>query len=546
MGIADATGVSVTASTTSPFLTMIDDTLNVGNLPQGYILTCSSAFSAQVANNVEDGTTAQIILNITSNNNTATKVLNVSLKAPKLSVNDITILSSNGNAVFHGGDTVLVTIENENIGHNSVSNATATLSSFYSGATVLVPSTICPFIAVGQSSSVTFEVVLDADIADETLIRLPYSIVSGNYTASSEVFISVGSAAMEDFETGNFSNFNWTQNNNPWILVTSNVYAGTYSAKSKNSLGNSQSSTMTLSLNALAAGNISYYRKVSSENNYDYFTFFIDGVEMESLCGNVAWGLASFPVEAGQHTYKFTYEKDGSQTSGSDCAWIDNISFPPFGTAVTNDIAHLNVTNHTVSNVSFIDDQTIPYNEDATITFNIENDNVATASNVVAEIHASNLSAEDATIQINPTSNNLSDIAANASTTTSFTVKLIPQRTTEFRYVDFNLILNYNGTAVVYPFSLAFEGRNATSIDDNQAVVNFSISPNPVENIMTVTASEMLDLYQIYDMNGKLVKSAAISGNETSINVSSLANGIYTIVVSTSTKQIESRKFIKE
>jgi len=44
--------------------------------------------------------------------------------------------------------------------------------------------------------------------------------------------------------------------------------------------------------------------------------------------GNVAWSNQSYPVTAGLHELKWTYEKDSYQTNGSDCAWIDLITLP--------------------------------------------------------------------------------------------------------------------------------------------------------------------------------------------------------------------------
>ncbi|MBK7031166.1 MAG: hypothetical protein IPH45_19055 [Bacteroidales bacterium] len=41
------------------------------------------------------------------------------------------------------------------------------------------------------------------------------------------------------------------------------------------------------------------------------------------------------------HTFKWTYSKDGSAASGSDCAWVDYILFPPF--APSPDPANISV-----------------------------------------------------------------------------------------------------------------------------------------------------------------------------------------------------------
>ena len=75
-------------------------------------------------------------------------------------------------------------------------------------------------------------------------------------------------------------------------------------------------------------GEISFFKKVSSEYNYDKLHFFIDGVEKGNWSGNVNWSQESYEITAGNHVIKWTYDKDYSAASGSDCAWVDNIVMP--------------------------------------------------------------------------------------------------------------------------------------------------------------------------------------------------------------------------
>ena len=69
-------------------------------------------------------------------------------------------------------------------------------------------------------------------------------------------------------------------------------------------------------------------RKVSSESEYDYLRFYIDGVQKEQWSGEVAWSNVTYAVTPGLHTFKWTYSKDVSVVAGSDCAWVDYIIFP--------------------------------------------------------------------------------------------------------------------------------------------------------------------------------------------------------------------------
>ena len=91
---------------------------------------------------------------------------------------------------------------------------------------------------------------------------------------------------------------------------------------------------------------------MSSEERYDEFSFSIDGATMEELSGDVAWSQASFPVSAGNHTYKFSYSKDSWISDGSDCAWIDNIVFPGMGRMApqdTTDDVSMSILDHNIT-----------------------------------------------------------------------------------------------------------------------------------------------------------------------------------------------------
>ena len=94
------------------------------------------------------------------------------------------------------------------------------------------------------------------------------------------------------------------------------------------SIGDNGTTTLILSHVAGANDTISFYYKVSSENGFDKLHFYIDNQEKGNWSGNVGWTKAAYPVTAGRHSYKWTYTKDTSVSSGSDCAWIDYVGLP--------------------------------------------------------------------------------------------------------------------------------------------------------------------------------------------------------------------------
>lgn len=129
----------------------------------------------------------------------------------------------------------------------------------------------------------------------------------------------------ESFEAGIPQGF--TFSGGDWTLDGSEAYDGTYSLRSAVITQNQQTSVQ-ITLNIVTAGEILFARKVSSENNYDFLKFYIDGIEKGSWSGSQDWAEVTFPVSVGSNTFKWEYSKDVSVDSGSDCAWIDFIIFP--------------------------------------------------------------------------------------------------------------------------------------------------------------------------------------------------------------------------
>ena len=154
----------------------------------------------------------------------------------------------------------------------------------------------------------------------------------------------------EGFESGDFSSFSWNLTGNAdWEITDSTIFAGTYSAKS-GAIGNNEISELSISMNVETAGNISFYRKISSEAGADELIFYIDGVMQENWSGEEDWSLVSYAVSAGFRTFKWSYDKNVSSTSDDDSAWIDCITFPALDQTphVATQNLQLNITGNDV------------------------------------------------------------------------------------------------------------------------------------------------------------------------------------------------------
>ncbi len=85
---------------------------------------------------------------------------------------------------------------------------------------------------------------------------------------------------------------------------------------------------MEIEYNVEEEGEVSFFYKVSSESGYDYLKFYINGAMQDQWAGEIDWTEATYDLDVGEYTFKWEYDKDGSVSSGNDCAWVDFISFP--------------------------------------------------------------------------------------------------------------------------------------------------------------------------------------------------------------------------
>jgi hypothetical protein len=129
----------------------------------------------------------------------------------------------------------------------------------------------------------------------------------------------------EDFEKGSPLSAYWAfGGNQPWVASQVTPQEGAWNSKS-GLITHSQNSHMEVTLNFPIAGNISFWRRVSSETNWDFLRFFIDGVQQTQWSGNLPWAQQNYPVAAGQHTFRWQYIKDNSVSSFEDAGYIDAI-----------------------------------------------------------------------------------------------------------------------------------------------------------------------------------------------------------------------------
>lgn len=109
-----------------------------------------------------------------------------------------------------------------------------------------------------------------------------------------------------------------------WFSSAAVVQEGLQSAESGD-INNNELSSMALILDYSGDGTISFWVNTSTETNFDFLRFYVDGAEQGTWSGLTDWTQVTFPVLAGTHTLTWEYDKDGSVSSNADTVWVDAI-----------------------------------------------------------------------------------------------------------------------------------------------------------------------------------------------------------------------------
>ena len=121
------------------------------------------------------------------------------------------------------------------------------------------------------------------------------------------------------------SQLTWTTSGDGnWIGQTVTSYDGEDSAQS-GEITHSQETVLQTTLTG--PGTLNFHWKVSSEANYDYLRFYIDGTQQASRSGSVDWESQSYQIPSGSHTVQWKYTKDGSVSRSQDSGWVDRIQW---------------------------------------------------------------------------------------------------------------------------------------------------------------------------------------------------------------------------
>lgn len=125
-----------------------------------------------------------------------------------------------------------------------------------------------------------------------------------------------------------FVNAAWrTGGDGSWMQQVDSNHDGTDAAESGD-IDDNQDSWIEMDVDG--PGDLDFWWKVSSESGYDYVRIYIDGaLQSGSIAGDSGWQELQLTLSGGPHTVRWSYEKDGAVSVGSDAAWLDDVRWTP-------------------------------------------------------------------------------------------------------------------------------------------------------------------------------------------------------------------------
>ena len=329
VGNSEAPAGTATLTTESEYVTITNGTVDFNAIASNVTTDLTDAFTFTISDEVPNKTPIEFLVTITSGEDTYENRITMKAYAPVFEIGSVGIreISGNGNGRLDPGETVKLSfvVNNKGNADSHETNGTLTINNVFMQNLGAAGQTLSS-IPAGQGLDFQYEIYVGSApsgfSAEYTL-----DVVSGVYTDTKN-FVSKIGLNVEDFEAGSLEPSLWANNSSvPWTFCNDDPFEGSRCLKS-GAIGNSAETMVTLTYQVGEPDSIAFYYKVSSESGYDKLYFYIDNQEKANWSGNQSWTRAQYYVTEGQHSFSWKYKKDGSVTSGSDCAWIDFVILP--------------------------------------------------------------------------------------------------------------------------------------------------------------------------------------------------------------------------
>ena len=311
------------------YITVTQGTATIGQVDATATVSLDNAFVFTVSDDVPDETVITFTLTCTDGTSTWVSFFDIPMNAPDFGPISTILeeVSGDGNGHANYGETITLHFTGKNTGHTLSPNTH--FGVFCSAPEILFDENMFSVGDLAPEDTFTVDFTFSiADLRTATSFELILATYSGNYLVNDSYLVNVNSL-IEDFETGDFSMFDWQfEGNGSWEIVSHGSAEGVYCAHSR-PIGNNSQAVMSLDYEFVRDNEISFYVKTSSEVGYDFLVFYVDDERYGRWAGETGWTLVSYIIPEGLHHLSWSYEKDAAVTGGQDCVWVDYIVLPP-------------------------------------------------------------------------------------------------------------------------------------------------------------------------------------------------------------------------
>ena len=328
LGLKDANNLQATISSVSDWITIKNNTRNIGTLRGGSEITLTDDLEFTVANDVPDMGIATIKLVLKDNVTEKSYNIDIPVHAPDLKILNFTLddsVTGNGDNIADPGETYRLVFKVLNEGSSDISGDFH-ISSQNSDLTIVDTDVKSGVIKFGEATEIPVTVKLSEYTSSGSYISINSILDCTPYILNKDFTFRVGKIR-ESFESESFGTFPWiNRSNKPWVITESEPVDGNISARSGDITHNGTSSLL-IRARYDNDDTLKFFYKVSSEKNYDYLVFKLNDIEVFRKSGETSWEKSAVPVKAGYNKLEWIFSMDASTLGGNNCAWIDQIDF---------------------------------------------------------------------------------------------------------------------------------------------------------------------------------------------------------------------------
>ena len=498
---------NITFMTSNGFVQMIDNEEYFGYIGGGNAYTLNRAIRFHVDESTPHMAILDFSVNIANDRYPQASVLSLPVYSYQIEIQDLVIADGNNRRLDpNETDTLLVTFVNR-------SNMQLTDLQFFlhfnePNITMVDVRDDCYVLNANESYLATFIIQPSAGFSPLQVVDALFDVTVGGHFYRTLSVPLVGDVNCEGFDAG-IPEIYEMGDSADWVRVSGTSVTGGYSMKS-GVITHNQSSAMMLNFIALRSGQVSFFYKTSTENNYDWLNFYIDGQKVDRWSGLHDWTFVYYDIQPGEHTLMWQYAKDYSVDGNADCVWIDEVCLP-----LENDaVPQLQITPSSVTLSCGVDPEEVNlhYESVTPIYLLFENQILNESHNLVGW----------ATLDYQNGSLN-----ALASRDLTLTVSLAGMPDGIYRA---NLVATVeDGNTVTVPIEVTATNTGVVEYVTENLYVK--VYPNPASSSVTVEIDRGGEtaplLCRLFDLSGRELRHFQVMDDRFDVDIADFTSGIY-------------------